>query len=298
MGAQILVTGATGMVGGEVMRQLSARGAPPIALAHSADKAPALEALCTEVRIADLRDEAAVRAAVRGIDRLFMLTPVTPDQAEIGRTLVQAAAEAGVQRIVKLSIIGADLEPGIALGRWHREMERAIEDSGVAWTFLRPAGFMQNMAGLFGATVPAQGMFFLPCGDAAVCKSDARDVAAVAASVLLDDGWEGQALTITGPEALTYYQIAALMAEASDRPVTYVDVPEEAARAGLEQAGVPEPMLSAFMELWALEKTGGAAEVTDAVERVTGKAPRSFADFARDNAAAWKPAAAGGPAPD
>ena len=116
-------------------------------------------------------DEASVREAVAGIDRLFMLTPVTPDQVEIGRTLVRLAGDAGVQRIVKLSIIGADLEPGIALGRWHREMEHAIEDSGMAWTFLRPAGFMQNMAGLFGATVPAQGMFFLPCGDAAVCKN-------------------------------------------------------------------------------------------------------------------------------
>jgi len=298
MGAQILVTGATGMVGGEVVRQLSARGAPPIALVHSPDKAPALEDSCTEVRVADLRDEVTVREAVRGIDRLFMLTPVTPDQAEIGRTLVQAAADAGVQRIVKLSIIGADLEPGIALGRWHREMERAIEESGVAWTFLRPAGFMQNMAGLFAATVPAQGMFFLPCGDAAVSKADARDVSAVAASVLLDDGWEGQALTITGPEALTYHQIAALMAEASERPVTYVDVPEEAARAGLEQGGVPEPMLSAFMELWALEKAGQAAWVTDDAERVLGRPPRGFADFARDYAAAWKPATEGGPAPD
>jgi uncharacterized protein YbjT (DUF2867 family) len=297
MGSQILVTGATGIVGGEVVRQLHARGTPPIALVHSADKAPALESSCAEVRVADLRDEAAVRVAVSGVDRLFMLTPVTPDQVEIGLTLVRLATDAGVQRIVKLSFIGADREPGVLLSRWHREMERAIEDSGVPWTFVRPAGFMQMMAGFYGATIPAQGMFFMPCGGAAVCKVDTRDVAAVATSALLDDGWEGQALTPTGPEALTYHQLAALMAEASERPVTYVDVPEEAARAGLEQMGVPEPMLSGFLELFAMEKAGGAALVTDHVERVTGKPPRSFADFARDYAAAWAPAAAGGPPP-
>ena len=297
MGSRILVTGATGTVGGEVVRQLHARGAPPIALAHSADKAPALEDSSAEVRVADLRDEAAARDAVRGIERLFMLTPVTPDQVEIGQTLVRLAADAGVQRIVKLSFIGAEREPGVRLGRWHRQMERAIEDSGVPWTFVRPAGFMQMMAGLYGATIPTQGMFFLPCGDAAVCKVDTRDVAAVAVSALLDDGWEGQALTVTGPEALTYFQLAAIMSEASGRTVTYVDVPEEAARAGLEQMGVAEPMLSGFLELWAMEKAGGSAMMTDAVERVTGRPPRSFAEFARDHAAAWAPAAAGGPAP-
>ena len=102
----------------------------------------------------------------------------------------------------------------------------------------------------------------------------------MATSALLDDGWEGQALTPTGPEALTYHQLAALMAEASGRPVTYVDVPEEAARAGLEQMGVPEPMLSGFLELFAMEKAGGASLVTDDVQRVTGKSPRSFAQFA------------------
>ena len=298
MGAQILVTGATGNVGGEVVRLLFAKGAPPIALVHSADKAAALEGSCAEVRVADLRDEAAVREAVRGIDKLFMLTPVTPDQTEIGKTMVRLAADAGVQRIVKLSVIGAEQEPGILLGRWHREMERAVEDSGVPWTFLRPAGFMQMMAGFYAATIPAQGMFFMPCGDAPVCKVDTRDVAAVAVGALLDDGWEGQALTPTGPEALTYHQLAALMAEASGRPVTYVDVPEEAARAGLEQMGVPEPMLTAFMELFATEKAGYGGLVTDDVLRVTGKPPRSYADFARDYAAAWAPAAAGGPASD
>jgi len=297
MGSGTLVTGATGTVGGEVVQQLCARGAPPIALVHSADKAPGLEGSCAEVRVADLRDEAAVRDAVRGIDKLFMLTPVTPDQVEIGQTLVRLAADAGVQRIVKLSFIGADREPDVTLCRWHRQMERAIEDSGVPWTFVRPAGFMQMMAGFYGATIPAQGMFFLPCGSAAVCRIDARDVAAVAASTLLDDGWEGQALTVTGPEALTYHQLAALMSAASGRPVTYVDVPEVAARAGLEQMGVPEPMLSAFMELFAMEKAGGSALVTDDVQRVTGKPPRSFADYTRDHAAAWAPAAAGGPAP-
>ena len=104
MGAQILVTGATGIVGGEVVRQLYARGTPPIALVHSADKAAALEGSCAEVRVADLRDEAAVSVALGGADKLFMLTPVTPDQVAVGQTLVRLAADAGVQRIVRALI--------------------------------------------------------------------------------------------------------------------------------------------------------------------------------------------------
>ena len=158
--------------------------------------------IVAEVRVADLRDEAAVSVALGGADKLFMLTPVTPDQVAVGQTLVRLAADAGVQRIVKLSFIGADREPGVLLSRWHREMECAIEDSGVPSAVVRPAGFMQ-MRPASTSHNPRQGMFFMPCGEAAVCKVDTRDVAAVATSALLDDGWEGQALTPTGPEAST-----------------------------------------------------------------------------------------------
>ena len=123
MEAKILITGATGNVGSQVAAQLCERGVPPVAVVHSADKAAAVKAHCAEVRVADLRDEQQVASVFEGIDKVFLVTPATPDQLEIGDRLIAAADAAGVDHVVKLSIIGAEYEPGILLGRWHRHME-------------------------------------------------------------------------------------------------------------------------------------------------------------------------------
>lgn len=287
MEARILITGATGNVGSQVARQLCERGAPPVAVIHSADKVAAVKAHCAEVRVADLREERQVASLFKGIDKVFLVTPVTPDQLEIGDGLIAAAAAAGVDHVVKLSCIGAEYEPGILLGRWHRHMEKMIERSGMRWTFLRPNGYMQNYLSAWGAAIGTEGKIYLPVGDGAVSYIDARDVAAAGVEALLGDGHAGRAYTLTGEVALTNTEVAKLLSHGLQTPVEYVDVPEAAARASLEGAGVPEPLVSAFLELWALQKGGGAAGVTTTYAELTGRSPRSFAQFVRDHAAAW-----------
>ena len=267
--------------------QLCERGVPPVAVVHSADKAAAVKAHCAEVWVADLRNEQQVASVFEGIDKVFLVTPVTPDQLEIGDRLIAAADAAGVDHVVKLSIIGAAAEPGILLGRWHRHMEKMIERSRMRWTFLRPNGYMQNYIAAWGATIGTEGKIYLPVGDGAVSHIDARDVAAAGVEALLGDGHAGQAYTLTGEVAHTNTEIAELFAHVLEKPVEYVDVPEVAVRASLEGAGVPEPLVSGFLESWALQKGGGGAAVTTTYRELTGRSPRSFAQFIRDHASAW-----------
>lgn len=298
MQPRILVTGATGTVGSEVVKLLCARGVVPIALVHSPEKVGSVHEGCSEVRVADFHDERDTQDACVRIDKLLLINPLAPDQVELGERLVEAADAAGVGHIVKLSVIGAELEPGILFGRWHREIEVAIEKSGIPHTFLRPNGFMQNMAGSWGATISRDGKFYLPTGDAAVSWIDARDVAVAGVEALLDEGFDGRVLTLTGPEAITYKDVAAIISDVTGRRVEYVDIPEEAARASLAAAGIPEPLLTGITEQWAVQKAGYSSIVTTDFADAAGVPPRSFGAFARDYRRAWlpSPAAAGTPA--
>ncbi len=286
------MTGAAGTVGGELVKLLCARGIVPVALVHSPEKVGSVYQGCAEVRVADLHNEAETRDAFVRIDKLFLVTPTTPDQVELGEGLLAAASAAGVGHVVKLSVMGAEREPGTLFGRWHREVEMAIERSGIAYTFLRPNSFMQNMAGSWGATIAGDGRFYLPTGNATVSWIDARDVALAGAEALLDEGFAGRVLTLTGPTANTYDEVAAMISDVTGRRVEYVDVPEEAARANLATAGIPEPLLTGIMELWSGQKSGSWAAVTADFADATGVPPRGFGAFAHDYRRAWLPSAA------
>jgi uncharacterized protein YbjT (DUF2867 family) len=234
----------------------------------------------------DYEKPETLAAAVAGADKLFLLTPFAPNQVELGERLVSAAKAAGVKHIVKLSAIGSEIEPGIQLGRWHRAIERVVEASGIPWTFLRPNNFMENLIGYYSPD--KEGAIYLPWGEGACSFIAGRDVAAVAAAALTGDGHAGKAYTLTGPEALTIGQIAAAIGEATGRTIRYVDVPEEAARQAMLGAHVPSWMTEAMLELHAIDKAGYAGEISPLVQQITGQAPLSFRDFAREHAAVWK----------
>lgn len=146
---------------------------------------------------------------------------------------------------------------------------------------------MQNYIAAWGATIGTEGKIYLPVGDGAVSYIDARDVAAAGVEALLGDGHAGQAYTLTGEVAHTNTEIAELFTQVLEKPVEYVDVSEAAARSSLEGAGVPEPLVTGILELWALQKGGGAAGVTTTFQELTGRSPRSFAQFIREHASAW-----------
>lgn len=281
----IVVTGATGTIGREVVTALAAAQNVVVRPAVRADSLSKLPQGRTIEPVAfDWDDDASYDRAVAGADALFLLTPVSDQQAVYGKKLVAAAKKAGVQHIVKLSVAGAEYEPGISLGRLHREVERAIEDSGMAFTHLRPNCFADNWLSYWRPD--ATGMVYLPFGEGRVAYIDARDIGAAAAHVLTTPGHAGKAYTLSGEDAPSPVEVTALLSEVAGRKIAYVDVPPEAARAAMLGQGAPAWMVDGFLELFALVKAGALSSTASDTRTALGHAPRSFAEWAKDHAAA------------
>ena len=282
MDGKILVTGATGNIGSQVVGLLKARQIPFRAAVHSGEKAAALERQGIEATVVDLNSVETIEKAMRGIDKVFSLSPFVPNLAGLGENIVKAARRAGIKYIVRSSGLGADNPDAITLGRWHREAEMAVEGSGIPFTIVRPITFMQNYINFHSRTIKQQGAFYAAQGDGKVSLIDVRDVAEVMVKVLTSGGHEGKAYDITGPEAISNYEIASALTEVAGRQIKYVDVPESAVRKGMLDTGMPEELVNALMELVAISKAGHLSAVLPGVERLLGRKPGSFRRFAQD----------------
>ncbi|GAA4433085.1 SDR family oxidoreductase [Pontibacter saemangeumensis] len=284
MHTTILVTGATGTVGREVVIQLSIiDGVRVRAGVHSIIKGENLKRLPdVEVCEMNFKDRDSLHAAFTHVDKVFLITPFSDDQVEMAKTLVDEAKKANVKHIVKLSVIGADTEPGLQLGRWHREVEQYIIDSGIAYTFLRPSSFMQNYSNFDASTIQKEGRFYHSTGNGKVSCIDVRDIAAAGVEALIGTGHEGKAYELTGPEALTNQEVAGIISEVTGRQVEFVDVPEDAAKSTMLQHHMPEWMVNAMLELERSYKENQFSETTDTVQQLTGRPPHSFRQFAED----------------
>jgi uncharacterized protein YbjT (DUF2867 family) len=279
----ILVTAATGTVGREVIKQLALQDVHVRAGVHSIIKGENLKRLPgVDIVEIDFRNPSSLHAAFTHVDRLMLITPLSEEQLEMTRNLVDEAKRQGVKHIVKLSALGAGAEPGIQLGRWHREMERYVEQSGIPYTMLRPAGFMQNLVNHSADSIKREGKFYMPVGEGKVSFIDTRDIAAVAVEVLTTDNHEGNTYELTGPETYSHQEMAAMLGEATGKEVTFVDVPENEARNAMLARHTPEPIADALLELYAAHKAGKSAKVTDTVQQVTGREPHTFQQFAKD----------------
>jgi uncharacterized protein YbjT (DUF2867 family) len=282
----ILVTGATGKIGGELVRQLSAKGVAVRALARDPAKAAALKAPGVEIVRGDLGELASLDAAMQGVERVFLLSGVDQRQAELQANVVNAAKRAGARHIVKLGAAGTSLDSPITVARLHAQTEKDIEASGIPYTFLKPALFMQFLL-THAPTIKNDGAFYMPMRDGKVAMVDVRDIAAVAATVLTSSGHEGKAYTLTGPEALSMSEAAQKLAAAIGKPVKYVDVPPDAARKAMVAQGIPAWFVEDLLKLMEVFAAGYAATVSPDVNNVTGQA-RTFDAFARDFAHAFK----------
>jgi uncharacterized protein YbjT (DUF2867 family) len=286
----ILVTGATGTVGSEVVKDLATTNAKVRAGVHSIIKGDRFRVFPDiEMVEIDFSRPATLKAAFTGVTKVFLITPFTADQVEMGKRFIDEAKAAGVQHIVRLSASGADAEPGIQMGRWHREVEIYLENSGIPYTLLRPTSFMQNFVTYQGHSIQHESKIYLPQGEGQVSYIDARDIASLARVILTEPGHSGKAYDLTGPTPLSVTEVAAILSEVAGRTITYVDVPEEAARDSMSQMHMPNWMVDAMMELNAINKAGYAATVSDNVERITGQPARNFAEFAQDYAASFAP---------
>ena len=302
MAETILVTGATGTVGSEVVKQLlSAKGERKEediivkAAARSADDSTFrnLEVQAIEL---DFNNRGTLSVALRGVDKLFLLTPFQSNMVDLTSNLVNEAKNAGVKYIVKQSVLGADAEQAITPSRLHRQAENVIEESGIPFTFLRPNFFMQNFVTFYSNFIKTQGAFYVPAGDAKASFVDVRDIAAVAVQALSgslsskngESNHMGKAYDITGGEALSYGEAAEILSKELGKKVNYVNISDEDARKGMKDMGADEWTINSMIELFGITRAGYLSEISSAVEQVTGNKPIPFSQFARDYAGAFK----------
>jgi uncharacterized protein YbjT (DUF2867 family) len=235
----ILVTGANGLTGGELVRRLSAQRVPVRALVRNAARAPGLSSLPgVEVVTGDMARPETLTASLRGVSRAMLISSSDPAMLDVQSSFITAARSAGVAHVVKLSGIIPDRDSPFRFARMHGEIERRLEDSGMAFTHLRAGEFMHAYFRQVPSIV-ARGVLALPMEDAKIASIDIGDIAAVAAAVLSGSGHEGKTHPITGPAAIGMAEVAEKLSAVVGKRVAYVNVsPEDAKRAQLA-AGLP-----------------------------------------------------------
>ena len=288
MKERILVTGATGNVGRELVRILAERGAAVTAAVTSEEKAKALEAQGVSAEVFSFSDDESLKRIMEGKKRLFLLVPFQESMKRWGLNALAAARAAGVEHVVRSSGLLADTEAHFQLGKVHGGIDDALEKSGLPFTILRPNSFMQNYVNFHSPEIRAQSRFSVPEADARVSLIDARDIAACAAAVLLDPAEHaGKTYLLTGPEALSCADVAAVLTEQAGRPIAYRPLSEEQAREAWLGAGLPEWNVNMLLGLARQVREGVMALVTGAVKHLAGRDPIPFRQFARDFRRSW-----------
>jgi uncharacterized protein YbjT (DUF2867 family) len=288
----ILVTGATGTVGSEGVKQLSDKGEIIRAAARSPSDNTFRNLNSVRVVQLDYNNPGTLATALKGVEKLFLLTPPQSTTVDFTSNLVREAKESGVKYIVKQSVIGADAGPEIAPTpiRLHRQAEKIIEESKIPFTFLRSNYYMQNFVNFYSHSVKTQGAFYVPAGDARISFVDVRDIAAIAVDSLTSTNGkhEGKAYNITGGEALSHGQAAEILSEQLGRKVDYINVSDDDARKGMKDMGMDEWIINSIIELFEFAKAGHWSAISPVTEQITGSKPISFSQFASDYVVAFK----------
>ena len=280
----ILVTGATGTVGREVVSQLLAAGKKVRAMTRNLAKAR-LDSRVEAVK-GDFNERDSLARAVEGVERIFSLT-LGPQTGIHEKNLAQAAKQAGVRHIVKLSAMGGDEQTRNAIRKWHDEGEQAIRETSIGLTVLLPGAFMSN-ALHWRESIRAQGKVFSNYGDGKLPPVHPRDIAAVATRALTSDGHEGKSYPLSGPEALSIAEQVEILSGAIGKPLEYIPINDEAARVGMAKAGMPSLLIDALVPFAQFIRDGKAARVFQTIQEVTGRPAFTFSDWARENAAAFR----------
>jgi uncharacterized protein YbjT (DUF2867 family) len=276
----ILVLNANGKVGAEVANQLIAKGEKVRIGARDTVKAKASHPRA-EVVAVDFGKPDTIKAAVQGVDAIFSATPyeLLP-QPELD--LVAAAKSAGVKHIVKISTQGADEDATTP----HGAVEKSIRDSGLTYTILRPNFFMQNYAVQQASSIRTRGAFYEPADEGKSSFVDTHDIAAVAVKVLTEKGHGGKSYVLTGGEALNSHEVAAANSEAISKPVKFVNVDDAGLRKAMTDA--PPKLTELMSVLMGYVRANYTGAVSPDIERLLGRKPIAFAQFAKDHASVWR----------
>jgi len=288
----ILVTGATGTVGLELIKKLFDRGLPVRAFVRDRSRARAIALPGVELVEGDFARPDSFARALDGVDQLFLLIPSSTHVEQQQRNFVDAAKRARVKHVVKLSQFAADSAAAGRFQRYHASVEHHILKARIPYTFLRPNLFMQGLLA-FRSTIASQGTFYAPAGNARISVIDVRDIASVAVAALTRPEHENQTYELTGPEALTHAEMAAEFSEAFARTVNFVDVPSEVMLQALLDLRLPRWQAEGVIEDFDHYRRGEAAAITSAVRDITHDPPTRFAQFAADYARQFLSQAAG-----
>lgn len=287
----ILITGASGSAGAAVLEAALAAGAPLRAMYRKKEDAAKAPAGVASV-LADFSDKSSLPHALQGIDTVYLVCAPIPQLIELEGAMIDACVESGVRHVVLNSALGASKFPK-SFPSWHFEVEQKLQASGLAYTILRPNGFMQNIVAYNAETIRSQNAFYAAMGDAKISLIDVRDVGSVAAAALLNPGAHaGQIYELNGPEALSNDDVAEHISSVVGRKVSYVDIPESAQRQAMLDAGMPEGLVTAVLQLQEYYRTGACASVDGLVAKLTGRPERTLDQYLQENRASFESEAA------
>jgi uncharacterized protein YbjT (DUF2867 family) len=279
----ILITGATGMVGSEVVKRLSAQGVQVRGVTRDPRKAEANQPPNVHFVQGDFDDADSMRRACSDVARAFLLTNSTERAEQQQIAFTRVAQQSGVRHIVKLSQLHADANSAGRFLRYHGSVEAVVRASGLTFTFLCPNLYMQGLLN-FRQSIQQKSAFFAAASDARISAVDVRDLADVAVAALTTSQHENRIYSLTGPDALTFAEMADALSRAVGRTISFVDVPPESMRSAWVDLGLPAWQADGLLEEFAMYRRGEAAEVESGVREALGRPPRSFDEFAHDYA--------------
>jgi len=289
----ILVTGASGQVGRQVLEEVLKTGKPVKAMYRSVEDARSALAGVATV-IADFADKASLAKALQGIDAIYLVCSPIPQLVELESNVIEACTRAGVGYVVLSSALGAGNYLK-SFPSWHRKVEDKLQASGLQYAIFRPNSFMQNIAAYMAPSIRSQGAFYAAMGDAKMSLIDVRDIAVILAKALTNPAaFAGQAIDLNGPEAFSYPEIAANISRVAGRAVQFVNIPEEAQRKAMLDLGMPGWQVNALLELqqyYTVERKGG--EVTPPIKDFLGRAPTTLDQYLNENKEIFRSQAAG-----
>lgn len=280
--AKILVTGATGNVGTPLTKQLLEMGIPFRIFVRDIKKAEHLDPKIERIH-GDLNDLESLKKAVEGVESVFLITATTQQDLHV----IEAAQKAGCRKIVKLSTQEAGWTPIKGHGHWHRERELLIEESGLAWTFLRPT-MMMPTALYWKYTILQQGAVVFPGGMGKVPVIHPADIASVAIAALTRREHGGRGYELTGSELLTLEDMTTILSKTLNKPLQYIEQSDEDFIDEMVKLHLPKYVAEGLAETFRYVRTGDFAHATDFVQQITGRAPITFESWCRENKEAFR----------
>ena len=289
----ILVTGASGQVGRQVLEEVLKTRKPVKAMYRSAEDARSALA-GVEAVIADFADKASLAKALRGIEAIYLVCSPVPQLVELESNVIDACEQASVGYVVLNSALGAGDYPK-SFPSWHRKVEDKLKASGLRYAIFRPNSFMQNIAAYSAPSIRAQGAFYSAMGDAKLSLIDVRDIAVIVAKALTNPAsFAGKTIELNGPEAFSYAEIAAKISQVAGRAVQFVNIPEEVQRKSMLDLGMPEWQVNALLELQQYYTVAGkGAEVTPPIKDFLGRPPITLDQYLNENKDIFRSQAAG-----